>query len=90
MSKYEFVNHVIDFINEKQSFYELIYNLNEVEFEILRRYIEYNLRIDFIRLFILSARLLILFIRKLNGDLHFYVNYRELNIIIIKNHFFFL
>ncbi len=74
-------------MNKKQSLYDLIYNLNEVELEILRKYIEINLASNFIRLFTSSMRSLILFVRKLDKNLRLYVNYRELNMITIKNRY---
>jgi hypothetical protein len=44
-----------------------------------------NFNKDFIRVNRFYTAFFILFIKKLNGGLRFYVNYRGLNIIIIKN-----
>jgi hypothetical protein len=58
-----------------------------MELKTLRGYIEINFINGFIRLFTLLARLLILFIRKFKENLRLYINYRDLNIITIKNRY---
>ncbi len=62
LSEHGSADHAIDLINERQSPYDSIYNLNEIKLETLREYIESNLINGFIRLFTLSTRSLILFI----------------------------
>ena len=52
-----------------------------------KKYLNNNLVKKFIRLNYSFAASLVLFIRKSNKDLYFYVNYRAFNIIIIKNRY---
>ena len=85
LPSHEPANHIIDFIDEKQSSYDSIYSLNEVELNTLRDYIEINLTNDFIRSSTSSTGSFILFVKKSNEDLRLCVNYRELNMITIKN-----
>ena len=87
LPSYEPANYVIDLIDEKQSSYDSIYSLNEVELNILRNYIEINLANDFIRSSTFSTKSFILFVKKSNEDLRLCVNYRELNMITIKNRY---
>ena len=87
LSSHGSANHIIDLIDEKQSSYDPIYSLNEVELNTLRDYIEINLANDFIRSSTSSTKSLILFIKKPDGGLRLCVNYRELNMITIKNRY---
>ena len=80
-------NHIIDLIDEKQSSYDPIYSLNEVELNTLRGYIETNLTNDFIRPSTSPTGSPILFVKKSDGDLRLCVNYRELNMITVKNRY---
>ena len=47
--KHTISNYVIDFIENKQSFYDFIYFLSKNEFKIFRNYIIKHLKNDFIR-----------------------------------------
>ena len=78
-------DHAIDLIDGKQPLYDLIYNLNAVELETLRGYIESNLANGFIRSSTSPARSSILFVQKSCEDLRLCVDYRGLNMITIKN-----
>ena len=62
-----------------------IYVLFYTELEILRNYLDKNLKKDFIRKAKTTVEFLILFILKKDEKLRFYVDYRKLNTIIIKN-----
>ena len=53
----------------------------------LKKYLKNNLIKRFIRASSLSIVSLVLFVKKLRKDLRFYVNYRDLNVIIIKNRY---
>ena len=87
LPSHEPTNYIIDLLDEKQSSYDPIYSLNEVELNTLKDYIEINLTNDFIRPSTFSTRSLILFVKKPNEGLRLYINYRELNIITIKNRY---
>lgn len=78
-------NHLIDLRKGKQPPYRPIYSLELIELEILKIYIEDNLKNGFVRIFKSSARVLILFVKKTNVFLWLYIDYQELNNFIIKN-----
>ena len=83
-------NHVIDLKRDKKSLYDLLYALLKKEFQILQNYLLKNLALNRIREFFSFAETSILFIFKKNDNLRLYVKYRDLNVIIIKNKYFFL
>jgi hypothetical protein len=72
---------------EKNLFFDIIYNLFAKELRILRAYIEKNLEKEFITSFTSSVAILILFIKKKNDELRLCVDYRDLNEITIKNRY---
>lgn len=84
---YGVADHAIDLVDDKQPPYGPIYNLNEVELETLRGYIETNLSNGFIRPSTSPAGSPILFVRKPGGGLRLCVDYRGLNMITIKNRY---
>ena len=55
----------------------------------MKNYFLKNLILKYIRELINLIKIFILFIFKKNKNLRLYINYRELNIIIIKNHYLF-
>jgi len=71
--------------SEAQSAFKLIYLLSEKEHKTLQKYINKNLKQEYIRPLTLPAEYPILFISKKNEKLWLYVNYCQLNNIIIKN-----
>jgi hypothetical protein len=58
-----------------------------IEIEKLRRYLNENLVKEFIRIRCSHVVLLVMFVKKLEKELRFYVNYRVLNVITIKNRY---
>ena len=60
----EFNDYVIDLKLNKKSFYDFIYSLFENKLTILRIYLNKHLKNDFIKLFIFSIEILILFVKK--------------------------
>ena len=62
-----------------------IYQLSEKELQVLREYLEENLKKGFIRESQSPAGYLILFAPKKDGSLRLCVDYRKLNNITIKN-----
>ena len=78
-------NHVINLKFDKKSLYDFFYALSEKKFQVLWNYLLKNLTLNRIRKFFNFVETLILFIFKKNNSLRLYVNYRDLNIIIIKN-----
>jgi hypothetical protein len=58
--------------------------------KILKKYLNENLKREYIQYFINSIGISILFILKKDGSLRLYVDYRSFNKIIIKNRYLFL
>ena len=79
--------HIIELEEGKQPPFNLIYSLGLVELEILKIYIETNLANGFIWPSKSLAEALILFDRKSDRSLCFYINYWGLNNITIKNQY---
>jgi hypothetical protein len=61
--------------------------LSEKELQVLREYINENLKKKYIRLSTLPARYPVLFIFKLNRKLRICVDYRQFNTITVKNRY---
>jgi hypothetical protein len=66
---------------------QYIYSLSEKELQVLREYINENLKKRYIKPSILSARYPVLFVSKPNGKLRIYVDYRQFNTITVKNRY---
>lgn len=62
-------NYTFELIDDKQPSYELIYNLELIELEILKTYIKTNLANNFIKPFKFPINASILFIWKINNSL---------------------
>ena len=61
--------------------------MSKDELLVIKKYIDKYLNKGFIRSSILPAAALILLAKKLGGGIQFYINYRGLNAIIIKNQY---
>jgi hypothetical protein len=83
-SKHESHDRVIK-MKKDSSMSDLIYNFSFIELKILKSYIEDNLIKNFIISSVSFSSVLILFITKKDDELRLCVNYRNLNIVIIKN-----
>ena len=86
----EINEHVINLEPGKQLPYRPIYNLGLVELETLKTYIKTNLINRFIWSSKSPIRVSIFFIRKSDGNLRLYVDYRYLNNLTIKNRYLLL
>jgi hypothetical protein len=84
LSKHESHDHAIK-TKENSSISDLIYNLSLIELKILKSYIENNLIKDFIIFNVFFLSVLILFIKKKDDELRLCVDYKSLNVVIIKN-----
>ena len=82
--------HVIKLEKDKQLSFGPIYNLGLIKLEIFKTYIETNLANGFIQLFKSPAKAPILFDKKSNRSLRFYIDYWSLNNITIKNYYLLL
>ena len=85
--RYQLQDYEIPIKLGKSPSFRLIYQLLEKELAILKEYININLEKGFIRLSILLAASLLLFILKKNRKLRLYIDYRQLNSITIKDRY---
>ena len=83
--KHEDEDHVINLILDTESSYELLYILFKTELNILKNYLLKNLILNRIQEFTSCTNTLMLFIFKKNNSFRLYINYKGLNILIIKN-----
>ena len=83
--EYNDANYVIDLFFKIELLYNLLYVLFEKKLYILRNYFLKNLLSKCVRKSINNANALIFFVSKRNEFLRFYINYRNLNTITIKN-----
>ena len=68
-----------------QLIFESLYNMSRDELLVLKKYLDDNLIKEFIQASFSSAAFSVLFVHKPKDDLWFCVNYRGLNVIMIKN-----
>ena len=87
LSEQNYKNHVINLVKNKKSSYISLYNLFQIELTKLRRYLNNALIKKWIKFSISLANVLILFVSKKDEKLRLYVNYKNLNAIIIKNRY---
>lgn len=78
-------DYSIQLVDNWQSPYDSIYSLGLVKLEILKAYMKNNLVNGFIRPSKFFATISIFFNKKSDGSLQLYVNYQDLNNLIIKN-----
>ena len=78
-------NHAIKVMDNWQSPYGLIYNLAHVKLETLKTYIKNYLINSFIKSSKFPIRAPIFFDKKSNGNIRLYIDYYNLNNLIIKN-----
>ncbi len=84
LSLHEDHNHAIKIT--AKSLYESLYNLLNTELTTLKQYLNNVLAKEWIKHFISSINVSILFILKKNNNLHLCMNYQDLNKITVKNH----
>ena len=84
-SEHENENHIINFLSSAKSSYKSFYTFFKTKFEILKNYLLKNLILSRIRKFTNRANTLMFFVFKKNDSLCLCVNYKKLNILIIKN-----
>ena len=85
--KHKSHDHAIETKN-KILFFEFLYNLSIIELETLRIYLNDNLKKKFIIFFFSSTKTFIMFVKIKNDDLRLCVNYKNLNVITVKNRYF--
>ena len=70
---------------DKKSLFNKIYNLSQFELKMLKKYITEQLNKKFIVSSKFFVGVSVLFALKKDGNLHLCIDYKELNVIIIKN-----
>lgn len=88
LPKHGSTDHAIDLKNDKTLSHDPIYSLSKSELKILKEYIDKHLANDFIRYSKSPVDAPILFVKKKNGNLRLCVDYRDLNLLTIKNRYF--
>ena len=81
----EINNYAIEFVNDQQLLYGLIYSLGLMELETLKTYIKNNLANSFIRPSKSPTGASIFFNKKPNNSLKLCIDYRGFNNLTIKN-----
>ena len=87
LASYQITDHVIDLKLDIKFSYMCTYNMFLAELKTLNNYLNDTLVKEWICKFQSSADALILFILWKSNELCLYINYHELNIIIIKNYY---
>jgi len=87
LSERRFYDHKIQLQKSKTSIFESLYDMSQDELRVLKKYLKNNLIKDFIQVSSFFAISLILFVKKSSEELRFCVNYRDLNVIIVKNRY---
>ncbi len=80
-------DHKIQLQKSKTSIFKSLYDMSQDELRILKKYLKNNLIKDFIQVSSFLAISLILFVKKSSEELRFCVNYRDLNVMTVKNRY---
>ena len=80
-------DHIIRFIESKKFEFDLLYNMFKDEFLVLDKYIKNNIVKKFIRNNQFEIVFFVLFVRKLEKNIRLCVDYRDFNVIKIKNRY---
>jgi len=88
LSLHQTHDHVIHLKKDAQSSVFALYDMSRDKILELRRYLNENLSKDFIQVNHFQMIVSVLFIKKLKEEFHFCVNYRDLNVITVKNWYF--
>ena len=68
--------------------YKRLYLISKDKLLVIKKYINKHLNKGFIYFSIFLVTAPILFVKKLEGGIQFYINYKKLNTITIKNQYF--
>ncbi len=85
LSLHQAHDHVIHLKKDAQFSVFALYNMSRDEILELRRYLNENLSKDFIQVSHFQIIISVFFIKKLEEELCFCMNYRDLNVITVKN-----
>ena len=90
LSFYWFYNHKIIIESESQLSQSRIYLISKNKLQKIKKYLEKNLKKEFISSSSILYASSVLFVVKLNKSLRFCVNYRKLNVVIKQNQYLIL
>ena len=88
--EHENEDHVINLMFDAKSPYKSFYILFKIELNVLKNYLLKNLILSRIRKSTSRASASMFFVFKKNDNFRFYIDYKELNVLIIKNKCLFL
>jgi len=80
-------DHKIQLLKSKTSIFEPLYDMSQDELRVLKKYLKDNLVKNFIQASSFLAISSILFVKKSSEELRFCVNYRDLNVMTVKNRY---
>jgi len=87
LSERRLYDHKIQLQKGKTSIFESLYDMSQDELRVLKKYLKNNLIKDFIQVSSSLAVSSILFVKKSSEELRFCVNYRNLNVMTVKNRY---
>jgi len=87
LSERRLYDHKIQLQKNKTSIFESLYDMSQDELRVLKKYLKNNLIKDFIQVSSSLAISSILFVKKSSEELRFCVNYRDLNVMTVKNRY---
>jgi len=87
LSERRLYDHKIQLQKSKTSIFESLYDMSQDELRVLKKYLKNNLIKDFIQVSSFLAISSILFVKKSSEELRFCVNYRDLNVMTVKNRY---
>ena len=85
---HRFYDYKIELLSNKESGWNSLYDMFKNELLMLQKYLKKNFNKKFIRFSFFEYSFSVFFVKKLEEDLRFCVNYRKLNVIIKKNRYF--
>ena len=83
--EHENENYILNLISNTKPSYEPLYTFSEIELDVLKNYLLKNLILNCIQKFMNCVNALIFFVFKQNNNFRLYIDYKELNALIIKN-----
>ena len=85
--EYRSYDYIISLVEGKTSSFGVLYSISQDKLKVLRKYLDEHLSKGVIRVSSSPTASLVLFVKKLGGGLRFYIDYRKLNSITIKNRY---
>ena len=82
-------DYAINLIFDVVFSFDFLYAFSKKEFRVLQNYIHENLALKKIKYFINEIEIFVMFVFKKNENFRLCVDYRDLNVITIKNRYFF-